>query len=237
MGKLADAIKDRRKGRQRRLGFGAAAEAPPPSMVVGTIGAVDGADFWLALSAQDAESIEAAVSSSEVGFWGQRLDALTVDQVAAAKERGAAFVSFELDGARADAMLDEDLDYVVRLSDLGIDETAARALGSLRPAEIAVEVELPVSLESVLALRRLAMLVSTPLGVKCTGDISAGDLEALRDSGVAVLALAPGTTQEEINALKQRIVDIPERKSKRGDDAHPLIPTTRTGGDDTSDDD
>ncbi len=230
MGKFADAIRDRRKGGQRRLGFGAASDERQPTMLVGTIGVVEGADFCLALDDED----RSAAQSSDLAVWGTRLDALTADNVAAAKDSGAAFVSFELDGARADALLDEDVDYVVRLGDVRIDEADARALGSLRPAELAVEVEFPVGLTAILELRRLALLTSIPLGVKCPTDVSAGDIEALRDSGVAVFVLDRDVSPDDVAAVKQRIADLPERKSKRNEDAQPLIPTMRPGGDEGS---
>ena len=228
MGKFAEAIRDRRKSRQRRLGFGAAVEERQPSMLVGTVGVVDGADFCLAFS----ESDEADMQSAGVELWGARLEALTTENVAAAKERGAAFVSFVIEGARADAMLDEDMDYVVRLADPKIDEADARALGSMRPAEIAVPLQFPLSLQSVLDVRRLALFASVPMGTVCPTDISAGDIEALRDSGFALLALAPGASAEDVAAVKQRILDLPERKSKRDEDAQPLIPTVRAGSED-----
>ena len=230
MGKFADAIRDRRKSRQRRLGFGAAAEERRPSMLVGTVGVVDGADFCLAFS----ESDEADMHSAGVELWGARLEALTTENVAAAKERGAAFVSFVIEGARADAMLDEDIDYVVRLAGPRIDEADARALGSMRPAEIAVPLQFPLSLQSVLDVRRLALFASVPMGTVCPTDISAGDIEALRDSGFALLALAPGASAEDVAAVKQRILDLPERKSKRDEDAQPLIPTVRAGSEDAA---
>ncbi len=228
MGKFADAIRDRRKSRQRRLGFGAAAEERRPSMLVGTVGVVDGADFCLAFS----ESDEADMQSAGVELWGARLEELTTENVAGAKERGAAFVSFVIEGARADAMLDEDVDYVVRLAGPRIDEADARALGSMRPAEIAVPLQFPLSLQSVLDVRRLALFASVPMGTVCPTDISAGDIEALRDSGFALLALAPGASAEDVAAVKQRILDLPERKSKRDEDAQPLIPTVRAGSED-----
>ncbi len=231
MGKFADAIRDRRKSRQRPLGFGAVSEERQPSMLVGTIGIVEGADFCLALSESDVSAAE----SAGVALFGSRLDALTSDGVAGAKQRGASFVSFELDGARADAMLDEEMDYVVRLGDLRIEEADARALGSLRPAEIAIAVEFPVSLNAVLNIRRLALFASAPLGVKCPTDISAGDIEALRDSGVAVFVLDEGASSDDVAAVKQRIIDLPERKPKRDDDVQLLIPTVRLGADDGSD--
>ena len=233
MGKFADAIRDRRKSRQRRLGFGASSEERPASMLLGTVGVVEGADFCLAFS----ESDEADARSASVGLWGARLDELTAENVASAKERGASFVSFVLDGARADAMLDEEMDYVVRLPGPRIDEVDARALGSLRPAEIAVPLQFPLSLQAVLDIRRLALFASVPMGTVCPTDISAGDIEALRDSGVALLALAQGASAEDVAAVKQRIADLPERKSQRDDDAHPLLPTMRPSADDGSDDD
>ncbi len=232
MGKLADAIRERRKIRQRRLGFGAAAAERQPSLLVGTIGVVAGADFCLALSEADREA-----AAAEAPLWGARLDALTPDSVAAAKEQGAAFVSFLIEDARADALLDEDLDYVVRLEDLRIAEADARALGSLRPAELAVTVEFPLSLSAAISLRRLALLASVPLGVKCPADISAGDVEALRDAGVAVLALDASASADDVAALKQRILDLPERKAKRDEGAQPLIPTMRAGTGEGADDD
>ena len=228
MGKFADAIRDRRKSRQRRLGFGAAAEERQPSMLVGTVGVVEGADFCLAFS----ESDEADMQSAGVELWGARLEELTTEHVSGAKERGAAFVSFVLEGARADAMLDEEMDYVVRLPGPRIDEADARALGSMRPAEIAVPLQFPLSLQSVLDARRLALFASVPMGTVCPTDISAGDIEALRDSGFALLALAPGASAEDVAAVKQRILDLPERKSKRDEDAQPLIPTVRAGSED-----
>ncbi len=233
MGKFADAIRDRRKGGQRRLGFGAASEERQPTMLVGAIGVVEGADFCLALNDDD----RAVAASSDVAVWGTRLDALTADNVGAAKESGAAFVSFDLDGARADAMLDEDVDYVIRLGDLRIDDADARALGSLRPAELAVEVEFPVGLGAILELRRLALLTSAPLGVKCPTDVSAGDIEALRDSGVAVFVLDRDVSSDDIAAVKQRIADLPERKPKRDEDTRPLIQTMRPDGDGGVEDD
>ena len=233
MGKFADAIHQRRKGGQRRLGFGAGPDERQPTMLVGTIGIVEGADFCLALSDDD----RTAAESSGVAVWGTRLDALTVENVNAVKASGAAFVSFELAGARADAMLDEDVDYVVRLTDLRLGEADARALGSLRPAELAVEVEFPVGLSAILELRRLALLTSAPLGVKCPTDISTGDIEALRDSGVAVLVLERDVSPDDVAAVKRRVAELPERKPKRTDEAQPLIPAIRSGGSDEHSDD
>ena len=222
MGKLADALKERRQSRQRRLGFGAPAQERPPQMLLGTVGVVDGADFCLALT----ESEAAAAAESDAALWGARLVVLTPESAATAKAAGASFVSFVLDDARADAMLDEEIDYIVRLLDVGFDESAARALGSLQPAMIGLEaLDLPLSVTDIIQLRRLAMFAAAPICVTTPSHISAGDIQALRDSGAAALLLAEGATAEDAAAVKQRIADLPERKSRRDDEARPLIPT------------
>lgn len=228
MGKFADAIRDRRKSGQRRLGFGASSEERQPSMLLGTVGMVEGADYCLAMTESDAGAAE----SAGVSLWGARLIALTPDSVSNAKAHGAAFVSFLLEDARADAMLDQEMDYVVRLIEPRIDEADARALGSLRPAAIAPSVDFPLSLSAVLDLRRLALFASSPLGVICPADVSAGDIEAMRDSGVATLVLAEGASADDVKSVQQRIMDLPERKSNRDEDAQPLIPTVRSGVED-----
>ncbi len=227
MGKFAEAIRDRRKSRQRRLGFGAAADPRPPELLLGTIGVVDGADFCLAPTESDAE----AAASADV-LWGAQTSVLTPERVAAAKAQGAAFISFTLDDARADAMLDEDMDYVLRLLDVPVDESEARALGSLRPALIEITLrELPLSLRDVIGLRRLSMLAASPLGAICSPDISASDIQALRDSGVAALVLSAGASPDDVTAVHGRIADLPERKTRRDEDAAPLIPTARSATD------
>ena len=222
MGKLADALKERRQSRQRRLGFGAPTQERPPEMLLGTVGLVDGADFCLALTELEA----AAAAESDTALWGARLVVLTPESAASAKAAGASFVSFVLDDARADAMLDEEIDYIIRLLNVDVDESGARALGSLRPAMIGVEaLELPLSASDIIQLRRLAMFAAAPISVTTTAEISAGDIQALRDSGVSALLLSEGATAEEVAAVKQRIAELPERKSKRDDEARPLIPT------------
>ena len=222
MGMLADAIRDRRKRHQRRMGFGAATVERQPEMLVGTFGVVDGADLCIASGADDFPAEQAA----ELELWGAQVDQLTAESVTELKDRGAAFAAFELDGARADALLEEDMDFVLRLHDSDIDESHARALASLRPAAVGLTADFPLSLTAALSLRRVSALVGAPLGMHCPSDVSAADLEVLRDCGVAVVVLGSGVSAEGVAAVKQRVADLPERKQRRDDDAHPLIPTS-----------
>ena len=210
MGKLADALKERRQSRQRRLGFGAAAQERPPEMLLGTVGLVAGADFCLALT----ESEAAAAAKSDTALWGARLVVLTPESAAAAKQAGASFVSFVLDDARADALLDEEIDYIVRLLNVDVDESGARALGSLRPAMIGVEaLQLPLSAIDIIQLRRLAMFAAAPIAVTTTVEISSGDIQALRELGVRhlLLQMLRPTIEETLDAITQFAEEVRPR--------------------------
>ena len=232
MGKLSDAIRDTRRRRQRRIGFSTAAADKTPSMLIGVrdgaIGAA-GADFW---------SVEAGVEppsdDADVRFWGVRLPAADAVSAAAAAENGAAYVAFSVAEAQADALLNTDIEYIVVLGDADLDEQRLRALASLRPtAALAPAAAFPLSVAALVELRRVAMLIGAPLGIAAPADIAASDLELLRDSGVVGLLLSEADA-DQIAALRQRIIDLPERKPRRdSDDVQPLLPTTRLdAGDD-----
>ncbi len=207
------------------MGFGAVAHETRPSMLVGTVGAVAGGDFCVAISEAEAQAAE----SAELDFWGARLVVLTEETVAQAKERGAAFVAFTIEDARADGLLDDEIDYVVRLPYSRIEESDARALGSLRPAVVAASINFPLSVSGVLEIRRLAALTMAPIGVMCPANVSVGEIHAMRDSGVAALVLIDGASDEDVARVKQAIIDLPERSTRRDEDPQPLIPTMSGG--------
>lgn len=223
MGKFADAIRERRKSRQRRLGFGAAAEEQGPSILVGSLGAVEGADFFVLH-----EGEEASVEIEEGQLWGMRIAAATLDRVQAAREAGAAFVTVWLEYSRAEALLDDQMDYVIRIPQTRLEDSDARALAGLRPTVVGPNVEFPLRMRGLLELRRMAQLTGAALGIMVPADVSAQDLELLRDTGVVSVVLEQADA-EAIAAVKQRVADLPEHKERRGEDLQPLLPTQPVG--------
>lgn len=224
MGKFEDAIRDRRKTRQRRLGFGAATEGQGPSILVGSLGAVEGADFFVLL-----EGDETSVEIEPGQLWGMRVAAATLDRVIAAREAGAAFATIWLEYSRAEALLDEQMDYVIRVPQTRLEDSDARALAGLRPTLVSPNVEFPLRMRGLLELRRIGILTGSAMGITVPPDISAQDLELLRDSGVVTILLEHASA-EEIAAVKERVADLPEHKTQRDEDLQPLLPTPRSGG-------
>lgn len=209
MGNLADEIELRRtqSRQQRRVRSGD--ETVEPEVLVGAIGFVEGADHCVAFNETDMAEIE----QSDVPIWGIRFTVLTSDRVELARSRGASYASCTLDEARAEVALDPDFDIVVRLLDTDMDEAALRALARLRPAAVSPAPQFPLSMRDAVNLHRLGTLTGVPLAVLCPIDVSASDLEILRDAGLGCMLLARGATPEDVAAVKQRIAALPPRST------------------------
>lgn len=207
MGQLADSINARqqesRRGQSDRVGE----VEREPEVLVGTIGFVAGADHCIAFNETDLAEIEQA----DFPLWGVRFTVLTADRVRMAKSRGASYASCTIDEAQAEAVLDPDFDIVVRLLDTDMDEAALRALTRFGPAALSPAPQFPLSLRDGANLQRLQMLTGIPLAILCPIDVSASDLEVLRDAGLGCMLLTRGATPDDVAAVKQRILGLPPR--------------------------
>ena len=239
MGKLADLIRQARSGGGRPMGFGAArgrAAGPAGGLVIAAVGdAPNGADLLVrSVEALDARSLAPIVAKAAVPLG---IETPTIDRAAlnAAQEAGVDFVLAPLAGAMADALTPRALDCILRIDPAAPAETL-RALGTLRVALLALPaLPVPLSVEAVVQVRRVAMLSGLPLAVPVSPDLEAGSLEALRDAGVALL-LVDGPTPDQAAALRERIAALPSPERRR-DRAAVLLPGTSEPADDEDDDD
>ena len=195
MGKLADAIKQRRRRRQRPLGFGAAREEQRRTQLIAAPGPLPEADICLVESADD------AAACGETALWGVPADGLDAEARKAAAEAGAAFIA--VSSTEADAsklLLEPGVDLVLRLDAEHSDEELD-ALATLRQSLTVVpDPEFPLSVPAVAGLRRIATRIGAPLGAMLGEDVSEADLELLRDSAVAGLMLPPGASASKRHA-------------------------------------
>ncbi|MYD72965.1 MAG: hypothetical protein F4Y11_01460 [Chloroflexi bacterium] len=178
-----------------------------PEVLVGTFGFVAGADHCIAFDETDLSKIEQAAPP----LWGVRFTVLTTDRVRMAKSRGASYASCTIDEAQAEVALDPTFDIVVRLLDTDMDEATLRALTRFGPAALSPAPQFPLSLRDAVNLHRLGALTGTPLAILCPIDVSASDLEVLRDAGLGCMLLSRGATPEDVAAVKQRILGLPRR--------------------------
>ena len=230
MGKLADAIKQRRRRRQRPLGFGAAREEQRRTQLIAAPGPLPEADICLIESADD------AAACGETALWGVPADGLDAEARKAAAEAGAACIvvsSTEADASKL--LLEPGVDLVLRLDAEHSDEELD-ALATLRPALTVVpNPEFPLSVPAVAGLRRIATRIGAPLGAMLGEDVSDADLELLRDSAVAGLMLSPGASAEDAAELARRLEALPERKREERPDAPALVPQVGDPDDDEMD--
>ena len=168
---------------------------------------------------------------------------LTADRIQTAEQAGADFVIYQTNHANADALLSTKLDYVLRVPDdaaASLGETALRTLASLGPAlVIAPSVSEPLAVADLLNLRKLGMFIGAPLAVTVEPTAGAGLLEALRESGVAILLLSDTATSADVTALQETIQTLPERSRRHDEDRDVLVPGVAPAddGDDDFDDD
>ena len=158
------------------------------------------------------------------------------DALEALVKAGVDFVVLAGPGADAAPLADQSVGRVMAL-DSDLDDTYLRLLGDLGlDALVIAAPEAPLTVERLLAVRRLSALARTPLLANAKPDIDAKSLELLRDSGVAGIVLDDAG---KLAALKKRIIALPPRgrRKENHQDAH--IPAQAAGGshDDEEDDD
>ena len=201
MGKLADAINTRRERARQQD------EPRDSDVLVGTIGYVEGADHCIAFNESDLAEIE----QGNIALWGIRFTVLTAERVAMAKARGASYASCTLDEVLAGVALDPEFDIVVRLLDTDLDEATLQALARFGPAAISPAPQFPLTLREAVNLHRLAALTDVPLAILCPIDVSADDLQVMRDAGLGCMLLSRGATASDVARIQQRIAELPPR--------------------------
>ncbi len=202
-----------RRGNQRQplrpIGFRTASGPPPPSVLIATRGPVAGHDICI-FSKPPARRI-----TVDRPLCGLEVDCLTVETVRAAQDAGLAFIAFRPRESRGDAIADAEIDFALQLDDRFPDADEARSLATLRPILAILPMPaLPLSLSDLLQIRRTAVLLDAPFALQSPPDISSGDLQVLRDSGLAVLLLDPATPGD-VAALRERIAALPERSRRQ----------------------
>ncbi len=212
MGKLADRIRLAKLRSDRPIGFGTRDPQAPSDrgLLIAAAGdAAHGADVLIrAADPADRAALQSAVEAAADIPLGIAATALSQTGAMTAQEAGVDFVLVGLDNVTADGLVAPELDYVVRLDDLPA-EAVLKAIGTLRPVAVVVP-PLPstIPLRQILELRQIAAGTGAPLAVPVHADLSAGSIEALRDSGVVLLIL-DRPPAEQVQTLRDRITSLP----------------------------
>ena len=229
------------------MGFAArAATAAPPTMIcIVRLGsneankaeeaAKKGADAVI-IDGGDAGKVKEFAKKAPDLVLGVRPQKAEREQIASLREAGADFVVLEAESASAEALLEENVGFVL-LARAESDDTRLRLLGDLNlDALIPPSPDGSLTIERLLELRRVLVLGRMPLLVEVADDADASRLQALRESGVAGVII-DGSSLSKLGKLAETIAALPARGKKREEHSEAMLPAAAMAGHDHDDDD
>ncbi len=158
---------------------------------------------------------------------GAQLASASPKATAALKEAGVDFLAFDAEATSAQALLGTEVGHVLVLSGEPSD-SLLRAMEPLRlDALLLPDWRPPLTVHGQLELQRLVLLSRTPLIVPVAPDIASGELQCLRDAGVAAVAAdgADSATWDRLVNLRRAIDELPPRERRREERAEALLPS------------
>ncbi len=241
MSKLADKIRKVTRVEPAPLGFGVSAARPrAPSLLLLVHGpasvrppadlASHGLDAILLSLNPEKDTAEAARWAKAAGDipCGLHVPAVARDTVADLKQAGIDFLAFEAESASADALLDTEMGYVLTLAGEPSDAILRAMADFTLDALWLADWRGPLTLRSALELRRIYLLARMPLLVPVRPDIGAGDLECLRDVGVAGVTVDghDAAAWGRLASLRQAIDGLPPRARRREERPDAVLPAS-----------
>jgi hypothetical protein len=241
MSKLSEAIKKAGRTSPAPLGFAAralTATVSPTMLCIVRLNANEsskaedasrkGADAVI-IDGGDAGKVSDFAKKAPDILLGVRPNKTDREQIASMREAGADFVVLDTESGEADALLEEDLGFVL-LARSDADDTRLRLLGDLNlDALIPPPPDGSLTIDRLLELRRISALGRTPLFVEISGDAEASRLQALRESGVAGVIIE-GSALGKLGKLRDAIAALPPRGKKREERGEAMIPAAAMAG-------
>ncbi|MFQ5471611.1 MAG: hypothetical protein ACE5FA_01830 [Dehalococcoidia bacterium] len=247
MGKLSDRIRKTRLAAPKPIGFTAAATSAPTRAMLSIVrlssrdadktgsAAEKGADAVI-VENPNASKFKSAAANSGEALCGAAIDNADREAVTSLADAGADFVVVELESALAEAMLEENLSYVLSIG-RETKDSELRLIGDLPiDALIVPPPQGKLTLANALSLRRVATLARTPLFVEADPGIDASALHALRSAGVAgVIVDEPAIGK--LAKLRKTVESLPAREPRREDGREVSLPVgVRASTNDSRDD-
>ncbi len=207
------------------MGFRAGGAKPRPRMVLVAHGAkaASGADaILLSIPKTGAKPPKTSAKSKAAIPWGGWLKEVTAPVVKKLGEGGADFVVFPAASVSSAILEDEKLGKIVEVES-ALDAGLLKAIDDLPVDAVLITGEKPsLTWQDLMFFRRGANILSKPLLVMISPDITVSELQALCQAGVDGVVAG-----DKIDKLRQMIDKLPAPKaSKRR--AEPLVP--RMGG-------
>ncbi|MCZ6614902.1 MAG: hypothetical protein O6920_03835 [Chloroflexi bacterium] len=227
MSKLLDRLDHITRGAPNALGFTAAASRETiPQMALlarvttprqSDISALADAKVDAFILSDEGKSPKQTVKPLKDRIWGAMVDRLGREQMEAYKAAESDFMVFGIDGTLADTLEEGEAARILRIPP-NLEEPILRGLEDL-PIDIVLlqrpGVSEPLTLTHLLAISNVRTAMSRYLLLEWDGELTARDLEHLRDIGVDGIVL--DTTEvgaDTFKSVRQRIDAMPKRKPR-----------------------
>lgn len=237
MSKFADKIRRVSRFEAQPLGFVTARATKDASMVLAGIAADGKSAASLAQSGADVVIMGAGNSAVSGDLPGAIAGAWLGgnDGASALKAAGFDFAVFDPDKTPSTAVLEEEIGYVMALP-ADMTDVELRSIEAFQLDAIDVgELTAGATVRKQIDLRRIFALTRKPLMARVPADITTDQLQALRDTNVAIVAIEGAAG---VAALRKTIDALPPRARRRDDErAMPVIPRSAPGAGDSDEDD
>ncbi len=179
----------------------------------------------ITLDSEDSKELTDNADSLEGLLWGVSVSGIDEERIATLKEAGCDFVVFD-SSANAAVLNDEDLGKIMRVGK-DLSEGSAAAINDL-PIDGALfttdDLRLPLSVKDLIDIESVRGMLGKPFMVDVPTDLSTPELEVIRDTGTA--ALAVDVLSKAVRELAERVDSLkPKRhRSGRRDELTPSVP-------------
>ncbi len=223
MSKFIDKLKQLATGGTTPMGFRAANAKPRPKMLLvahTTASAkATGADAWLLTIPKTGARLPKAKSTLPWGGWLKDVSAPVLKKLG---EGGADFVVFPAGSASKPILEDEKLGKVVEV-EADIEAGLLKSVDGLPVDAVLVKGEkASLTWQDLMLFRRAANILTKPLLVAVSPDITASELQALCEAGIDGVVVGAN-----LDKLRKAIDKLPSPKADKHH-AEPLVP--RVGG-------
>lgn len=231
MSKLTDLL-DKAQTASPGIGFAASRQsaAIPSIALIGRVTAAELAeDKSLADSPADALLVTLDASDSgAVGrvsdalgdrLWGARVGSASAEDAVALREAGCDFIVFDAEGTSAAVLNDDDLGKVIAVGfdEPEFDEEEAKAIRTL-DIDCALLTPpdglMPLTVQKLLGIQKMRSTVRKRTVLNVPADTGKSELETLRNTGVAAIAIALVDAGGETQRIKDDIASLPRRRSQ-----------------------
>ena len=247
MSKLSDAIRRAGRTAPAPLGFARAAAAAASPTVLCIVrmnsneankaeeAAKKGADAVI-IEGGDAGKVKDFAKKAPGLILGVRPQKAEREQITSLRDAGADFVVLDSESAMADALLEENIGFILLVRS-DADDTRLRLLSDLNlDAVVPPSPDGSLTVERLLELRRFSALGRAPLLVDVSGDADGSSIQVLRESGVAGVIIE-GSSLGKLEKLRAAIAALPPRGRMREERREVSIPAPALAGHDHDDDD